>query len=117
MKPGVCPFSHGDLLFSCLVYRVQFSLSRLSIFLCVFELVLRDQIQIACNAPTPLTLTISDLENLMPFVRDPNVELSDLYPSLSKRQAYHTCLKEQGGAYPGPWMFHVELTPWCVGGK
>ena len=58
-----------------------------------------------------LTLTVPDLENFMPFLQDPTVELSDLYPGLSKRQAYHTYLAEHGATYPGPWVFHVELTP------
>ena len=45
-------------------------------------------------SPTELTLIIPDLENLMPFVQeDPSFDLFDLYPGLSKRQAYHTCLE------------------------
>jgi DNA-binding CsgD family transcriptional regulator len=69
--------------------------------------------QAGTSNPTSLRLIIPNLENLMPFVRnqDPSFDLYDLYPGLSKRQAYHTYLEEQGATYNGPWVFQVELTP------
>ena len=50
----------------------------------------------------------------MPFIQNPDVNLtmlSELYPGLSQREAYHTYLEEQGATHKGPWGFQVELTP------
>ena len=47
----------------------------------------------------------------MPFIENPTLDLADLYPGLSIRQAYHTYLEEQGATHKGPWVFDVELTP------
>ncbi len=62
--------------------------------------------------PTSLTLTIPDLENLMPYLLDENplYQLPTVYPGLSEKQAYHKYLEENGYTYKGPWKFAVDLT-------
>lgn len=70
--------------------------------------------QTGTGNPTSLRLTVPEIENLMPFIQNPDVDrsrLSELYPGLSPRQAYHTYLEEQGATHRGPWVFDVELTP------
>lgn len=58
--------------------------------------------------PTSLTLTIPDLENLIPLLQEP-IPLDTLYPGLSRRQAFHTYLEENGYTYKGPWVFELDL--------
>ena len=65
--------------------------------------------QTGVSNPTSLRLTIPEIENLMPFIQNPNIELSGLYPGLRIQEAYHTYLDEQGATYKGPWVFDVEL--------
>ena len=62
--------------------------------------------------PTSLTLTIPDLENLIPYLQDENplYQLPTVYPGLSEKQAYHKYLEENGYTYKGPWKFTVDLT-------
>lgn len=70
--------------------------------------------QTGTSNPTSLRLTVPEIENLMPFIQNPDVDLirlSELYPGLSQREAYHTYLEEQGATHKGPWMFDVELKP------
>jgi hypothetical protein len=67
--------------------------------------------QTGTSNPTSLRLTVPEIENLMPFIQNPDIELSELYPGLSIREAYHTYLEEQGATYKGPWVFDVDLTP------
>ena len=70
--------------------------------------------QTGTSNPTSLRLTVPEIENLMPFIQNPDVDLaklSELYPGLSQREAYHTYLEEQGATHKGPWVFDVELTP------
>jgi DNA-binding CsgD family transcriptional regulator len=66
--------------------------------------------QSGTSNPTSLKLVIPEIENLMPFIQNPDIELSDLYPGLSIQEAYYTYLEEQGATYKGPWVFDVELT-------
>ena len=67
---------------------------------------------IGSNSPTSLTLTIPQLENLMPYVRENSYfQLPKLYPGLSEKQAYYKYLEENNYTYKGPWMFTVELIP------
>ena len=67
--------------------------------------------QTGTHSPASLRLTVPEIENLMPFLQNPDVDLSELYPGLSQREAYHTYLEEQGATHKGPWVFDVELTP------
>jgi len=68
--------------------------------------------QTGSSDPTSLTLTIPDLENLMPYlVENLFFQLPTLYPGLSEKQAYHKYLEENGYTYKGPWVFTVELVP------
>jgi DNA-binding CsgD family transcriptional regulator len=67
--------------------------------------------QTGTSSPASLRLTIPEIENLMPFIQNPDVDLFELYPGLSQRQAYHTYLEEQGATHKGPWVFDVDLTP------
>ena len=61
--------------------------------------------------PTSLTLTISQLENLMPYANDEYLQISKLYPDLSPKQACYAYLEENNYTYKGPWVFTAELTP------
>lgn len=67
--------------------------------------------QTGASSPASLRLTVLEIENLMPFIQNPEVDLFELYPGLSQQQAYHTYLEEQGATHKGPWVFEVELTP------
>jgi DNA-binding CsgD family transcriptional regulator len=67
--------------------------------------------QTGTSNPTSLKLIIPEIENLMPFIENPDIELAELYPGLSVQEAYYTYLEEQGATYKGPWVFDVELTP------
>ena len=66
--------------------------------------------QTGSGTPTSLTVSIPDLENLMPYVLDENLlgQLSTLYPGLSENQAFQTYLEENNFTYNGPWNFAVE---------
>lgn len=66
--------------------------------------------QLGTSNPTSLTLTIPELENILPYLQSP-IDLDTLYPGLSKRQAYHTYLEENGYTYKGPWVFTISLVP------
>jgi DNA-binding CsgD family transcriptional regulator len=66
--------------------------------------------QTGTSNPTSLTLTIPDLENILPYLQSA-IDLDALYPGLRKREAYHTYLEENGFTYKGPWIFTVNLVP------
>jgi DNA-binding CsgD family transcriptional regulator len=66
--------------------------------------------QVGTSNPTSLTLTIPDLENMLPFLQG-KIDLDMLYPGLGPRQAYHTYLEEQGSTFEGPWVFNIQLVP------
>ena len=66
--------------------------------------------QAGTGSPTSLKLTIPDLENIQPYLQS-SVAFDKLYPGLSKRQAYHTYLDENGFTHEGPWVFDIELVP------
>lgn len=68
--------------------------------------------QAGSSLPASLTLTIPELENLMPYVDEKTFfQLPALYPGLTEKQAYYKYLEEQGYIHKGPWVFRVELTP------
>jgi DNA-binding CsgD family transcriptional regulator len=63
--------------------------------------------------PTTLTLTIPDLENLIPYLTQTGIveQFGTMYPGLSERQSYHKYLEEHGYTYKGPWTFTIDLQP------
>lgn len=66
--------------------------------------------QAGTSNPTSLKLTIPSIDNILPYLQSP-IDLDMVYPGLSKRQAYHTYLEENGYTIQGPWIFDVELIP------
>ena len=72
---------------------------------------LKSLFPIGSSNPTSLTLTIPQLENLIPFSNDEYLQVPKLYPDLSAKQAFYTYLKENNYTYKGPWMFTVKLIP------
>lgn len=67
---------------------------------------------IGSKSPTSLTLTIPQLENLMPYLHENSYfQLPVLFPDLSEKQAYYKYLEENNYTYKGPWVFTFELTP------
>ena len=65
---------------------------------------------VGTSNPTSLKLTIPSIDNILPYLQTP-IDLVALYPGLSKRQAYHTYLHENGYTVDGPWVFQIELVP------
>ena len=72
---------------------------------------LKSLFPIGSSNPTSLTLTIPQLENLMPYANDEYLQISKLYPGLSPKQAFYSYLEENNYTYKGPWVFTVKLTP------
>lgn len=72
---------------------------------------LKSLFPIGSSNPTSLTLTIPQLENLIPYANDEYFQIPSLYPGLSPKQAFYTYLEENNYTYKGPWVFTVELTP------
>jgi hypothetical protein len=72
---------------------------------------LKSLFPIGSSNPTSLTLTIPQLENLMPYANDEYLQISKLYPGLSPKQAFYTYLEENNYTYKSPWVFTVKLSP------
>ncbi len=72
---------------------------------------LKSLFPIGSRNPSSLTLTIPQLENLMPYASDEYLQIPQLYPGLSAQKAFYQYLEDNNYTYKGPWTFKVGFIP------